>query len=84
MHAGIVGELGMERRGQRAAFADGQRLDPTRPAVQGSEYAAEVYYSIHPTEWLEMRPNVQFVHHPGGYSQAEDVTILGLKAAFIL
>ena len=26
MHAGIVGELGMERRGQRAAFADGQRL----------------------------------------------------------
>jgi len=64
--------------------ADGQRLDPTRPAVLGSEYAAEVYYSIHPAEWLEMRPNVQFVHHPGGYSQVDDVTILGLKAAFTL
>lgn len=66
-----------------AAAGDTQRT-PTRPAVQESEYAAEVYYSIHPVVWLEMRPNIQFVHPPGGYAEGNDVTILGLKAAFIL
>ncbi|WP_294233416.1 carbohydrate porin [uncultured Sphingomonas sp.] len=81
---GDVLGFGMARTHVNGRVADGQRLDPTRPAVQGSEYAAEVYYSVHPAEWLEMRPNVQFVHHPGGYSQANDVTILGLKAAFTL
>ena len=46
--------------------------------VQGSEYVAELYYTIHATDWLNLRPNIQYVHQPGGISQTDDV-ILGLK-----
>ncbi len=81
---GDVLGIGVARTHVNGRVAEGQRLDPTRPSVQGSEYAAEVYYSIHPAEWLEMRPNIQFIHHPGGYAQADDVTVLGLKAALTL
>jgi porin len=57
----------------------GEVLDPAHPEPQKSEYAAELYYSAHPTHWLEMRPNVQYVHNPGGRSDKKDVGVLGLK-----
>ncbi len=40
----------------RVARAD--ELVPGTP-VRDAEYAAEVYYSLHPIEWLELRPNLQ-------------------------
>lgn len=49
-----------------------------------AEYAAEIYYSLHPTVWLELRPNVQGVHHPGGRKNAHDVAVVGLKAALTM
>lgn len=54
----------------------GARLD--------AEYAAEIYYSVHPTGWLELRPNVQRIENPGGRQSAKGVTVLGLKAALTL
>ena len=81
---GDVLGFGVARTHANGRAAEGLRLDPARPSVPGSEYAAEVYDSIHPAEWLEMRPNIQFVHHPGGYARADDITIVGLKAALIL
>lgn len=65
----------------RARAAD--RLTPGAP-VRSAEYAAEVYYSLHPLDWLELRPNVQFIHQPGGIAAAHDVGVLGLKAALTL
>jgi porin len=65
----------------RAAMAD--RLVPGT-AVRHAEYAAEVYYSIHPADWLELRPNLQYIRHPGGIRQADDVGVLGMKAAITL
>jgi len=65
----------------RAATAD--RLVPGTP-VRDAEYAAEVYYSIHPADWLELRPNLQYIHHPGGIRTAGDVGVLGMKAALTL
>jgi porin len=62
----------------------GQKLDPTHPDPQKAEYAAELYYSAHPTHWLEMRPNLQYIHHPGGRSGAHDIGVLGLKAGVTL
>ena len=58
---------------------DGEVLDPANPEPQGSEYASELYYSAHPISWLEMRPNVQYIHNPGGRKSAHDVGVLGLK-----
>jgi porin len=74
-----VGRTHINRR-----FRRGEELDPQHPEPQGSEYATELYYSAHPFPWLEMRPNLQFVHHPGGHRDARDVGVLGLKAAVTL
>ena len=65
----------------RAARAD--ELVPGTP-VRDAEYASELYYSLHPIDWLELQPNIQYIHHPGGIRQADDVAVLGLKAALVL
>jgi porin len=65
-------------------FRHGEILDPAHPEPQASEYATELYYSAHPTHWLEMRPNVQYIHNPGGRSKAHDIGVLGLKAGVTL
>ena len=76
--------FGVARTNVNGRVAKGQALDPTRPAVQDAEYASEIYYSVHPTRWLELRPNVQFIHNPGGVHDANDVGVLGMKAAVTL
>ena len=48
---------------------------------QGSEYAGEIFYSLHAVPGLVIRPNVQYVVHPGGRHAASDVVVLGLKTA---
>jgi porin len=65
----------------RAAAAD-RRVPGTR--VRDAEYAAEVYYSIHPADWLELRPNLQYIRHPGGIREEKDVGVVGMKAAITL
>ncbi|MBJ6123568.1 carbohydrate porin [Sphingomonas sp. BT553] len=82
---GEVLGIGLARTNVNGRVARGQRLDPTRPDVQDSaEYAAEVYYSIQPLEGLELRPNLQWIHQPGGIRTANDVGVVGLKAAVTL
>jgi porin len=48
--------------------------------VQHSEYAAELYYSLHAAGGFYLQPNLQYVYQPGGISQTPDI-ILGLKVA---
>ena len=49
--------------------------------IQGSEYAAEIYYTFRPQPSLQFRPNLQYVYHPGGSSENENVFVLGLKTS---
>jgi porin len=49
--------------------------------IQGSEYVAEIFYGAAIAPWIELRPNVQYVRHPGGTSQNTDDVIVGLKLA---
>ncbi len=76
--------LAVARTNVNGRVARGQLLDPTRPEVQDAEYAGELYYSVHPLDWLELRPNLQLVHNPGGVHDANDVAVLGMKAAVTL
>jgi porin len=76
--------LAVARTNVNGRVARGEQLDPTLPDVQDAEYAGELYYSVHPIDWLELRPNVQFVHNPGGVHDANDVAVLGMKAAITL
>ncbi|AUY33590.1 porin [Pseudomonas soli] len=47
--------------------------------VQDTEYSAELYYGIHLADWLTVRPNLQYIRHPGGVSRVDDALIGGLK-----
>jgi len=57
------------------------RLHPDAQTVvnDGYEVAAEVFYSWSPLPSLNIRPNLQFVKHPGGTTQNADAVVLGLK-----
>lgn len=50
-------------------------------AVQKSEYAFELYYTYRPTPGLLFRPNLQYIHHPGGTAENDDVFVVGLKTS---
>jgi porin len=47
--------------------------------VQTGEYVAEAYYTYRPRNGLEVRPNVQYVVHPGGTSLNKNALVIGLK-----
>lgn len=54
-----------------------------RAAVRngGYEVASEVYYAWTPIPSITIRPNVQFIKHPGGTAQNSDVVVFGLKSS---
>ena len=47
--------------------------------LQSEEYDAEIYYGFHATNWLTIRPNVQYVRHVGAYKNGENAWIGGIK-----
>jgi porin len=47
----------------------------------GREVAAEVFYSWSPVPSVSIRPNLQFIKHPGGSAQNSDVVVFGLKSS---
>ncbi|MEX6664421.1 carbohydrate porin [Pseudomonas sp. W2-17] len=53
--------------------------DPAFLPVQDTEYNAEIYYGVHVANWLTVRPNLQFIRHPGGVNQVDDALVAGLK-----
>lgn len=75
--------LAVARTHINSRVADGERLQNANTTstvpVQTSEYAAELYYSWHLMRGLVLRPNLQYIYHPGGSDQNDDVVILGLK-----
>jgi len=55
------------------------RDDPAYLPIQESEYNAELNYGVHLADWLTVRPNLQFVRHPGGVKAVDDAWVGGLK-----
>ncbi|PRA61586.1 porin [Pseudomonas sp. MYb187] len=53
--------------------------NPAYRPVQDTEYSAELYYGIHLADWLTVRPNLQYIRHPGGVNQVDDALIGGIK-----
>lgn len=52
--------------------------------IAGSEYEGELFYSLHPLGGIVLRPNFQYIIHPGGRADARDAVVLGLKTAINL
>jgi porin len=53
--------------------------NPGSVNVQGYEYVTEVFYAVHVTRWLDLRPNVQYVAQPGGIARNTNDVIVGLR-----
>jgi porin len=51
--------------------------------VPENEYPVEIHYSVKITSAITVRPNIQFVHAPGGIQEAEDVVVFGLHLSVV-
>lgn len=47
----------------------------------GYEYVTELYYAWSPVASVILRPNMQYIHHPGGTSRHGNAFVLGLKSS---
>ena len=47
--------------------------------LRSTEYNYEINYGFHVTNWLTVRPNLQYITHPGGVDQVDNALVAGLK-----
>jgi porin len=47
--------------------------------LRNTEYNVELNYGIHVTNWLTVRPNLQYIANPGGVKQVDNAVVAGLK-----
>lgn len=59
--------------------AKNARTGQNQIAGSGCEYDSELYYSYMPLTSLFLRPNLQYVLHPGGTTENHDAFVVGLK-----
>ncbi|BDH45664.1 porin [Salmonella enterica subsp. enterica serovar Choleraesuis] len=50
------------------------------PIQSGAEWNYEVYYDFHVTNWMSLRPNLQYITSPGAVSEVDDAFVGGLTA----
>ena len=52
--------------------------------IQTDEYSSEIYYGVKVTNWLTVRPNLQYIVHPGAVEKVDNAFLLGLmvRASF--
>lgn len=53
--------------------------DPLFSPLRSTEYNYEVNYGFHVTNWLTVRPNLQYITHPGGVDEVDNALVAGLK-----
>ncbi len=49
-----------------------------------AEYNVELNYSYYPTQWLMLRPNIQYVINPGATNNVDDALVLGLSSKVVI
>lgn len=73
-----LGRVGINRRIRDLQMLRNAHL-PGSVAVQRAEYVAELYYGAQLLQGLMVRPNLQYVHQPGGVAERSDIVLAGLK-----
>lgn len=48
-----------------------------------AEYNIELNYSFYPTKWAMLRPNIQYVIHPGATNYVDNAFVLGVTSRLI-
>ena len=49
------------------------------PSIDSAEQLIELSYGYQATPWLTLRPNLQYIRHPGGVNDVDDALIAGIK-----
>ncbi|MFC5741687.1 carbohydrate porin [Dyella tabacisoli] len=59
------------------------QLHPNTPRLvkNGYEYVSELFYNWSPIPSINLRPNLQYILHPGGTRQNSNAFVLGLKTS---
>jgi len=67
--------------GRYADFANQNNLRTGGNVIAGRsyEYVSELYYAWAPVPSVSVRPNVQYIVHPGGTTRNNDAFVFGLK-----
>jgi len=75
----VNSDFSQTQRQQNDANGVNSYNNPTYLPVQhGAEYDYELYYGIKATNWLTVRPNLQYISAPGAVSQVKDAFIGGV------
>ncbi|MCU1772132.1 carbohydrate porin [Pseudomonas sp. 13B_3.2_Bac1] len=53
--------------------------NPVFSPIRDTEYNYEINYGFHVTNWLTVRPNLQYITHPGGVDAVDNALVAGLK-----
>ena len=53
--------------------------DPLYVPEQRREYSYEINYGVQATNWLMVRPNLQYVKYPGGLTQTRGAVVGGVQ-----
>ena len=53
--------------------------NPLYQPLQDTEYNAELYYGVHVTDWLTVRPNLQYIKQPGGVDEVDNALVARIK-----
>ena len=53
--------------------------NPAFSPIRETEYNYEINYGFHVTNWLTVRPNLQYITHPGGVDEVDNALVAGLK-----
>ncbi|TCV95912.1 OprB family porin [Luteibacter rhizovicinus] len=69
------------RRGDYQRLFNETHPDQATVVNDGYEYVAEVFYNWSPIASINLRPNLQYILHPGGTSQNSNAFVLGLKTS---
>ncbi|RRN63997.1 carbohydrate porin [Caulobacter sp. 602-1] len=75
-----LGRLGVNRKVRRRIAQENRGASRAAPTPH-AEYPLELFYGWAATPTLTVRPNLQYIHNPGGLAAKRDVIVLGLKTS---
>jgi len=71
--------LAVGRTQYNSRAADSILLATPGVQVPQAEYPIEAFYSFQATRWWDVRPDFQYVIHPGGYTKIGNEALLGIR-----
>lgn len=76
--AGLGFDAGRDT-GSIALGVNWARPNPKTYGVDNDQLTIEAYWRFSPLAWLEVTPDVQYVHNPAYYATEDDLWLLGLR-----